>query len=149
MDVKETLSQLVRRRVKELGITNAELARRAGLSRSYIGNIVNETAPTKSGQYHLSPESLSKVAKALDVTQTEILASLDYLSNEVDRTYIDVAPEVRVSVLKKDVTPEDSEEFRQAFQVAYRIALQRIDDKRAKEQAGSDLKKDETPTEEP
>lgn len=134
VDVKETLSQLVRRRARELDLTNAELARRAGLSRSYIGNIMNETAPTKSGQYNLSPESVERLAKALDISQTEILSSLDYLSNETERTYIDVNPDVRVSVLKTDIDSDDADEFQRAFQVAYQIALQRIKDKRERKQ---------------
>jgi transcriptional regulator with XRE-family HTH domain len=143
VDVKETLSQLVRRRSAELNLTKAEIARRTGLSRSYIGNIMNETAPTKSGQYNLSPNAVDKLAKVLEIQQTEILESLDYLSNHVDRTYIDVSPDVRVSVLKTDLSSEDADEIRSAFQVAYQVALQRIE-----EQKKTRVVNDEPPTDE-
>jgi transcriptional regulator with XRE-family HTH domain len=146
VDVKETLSQLMRRRAAELGLSNAEIARRAGLSRSYIGNIINETAPTKSGQYNLSPEVVDKLSKVLEVPQTDILESIDYLSDHSDRTYIDVSPDVRVSVLKKELSPEDADEIRSAFQVAYQIAVQRIEEQKKKGEQGII---NETPTEEP
>jgi transcriptional regulator with XRE-family HTH domain len=138
VDVKETLSQLIRRRAKELKLTNAELARRAGLSRSYIGNIINQTAPTKSGQYVLSPDAVDRLAKALEINQTDILETMDYLSDLSERTYIDVSPDVRISVLKKELSPDDADEIRSAFQIAYQIALQRIEDKRNKAETPTD-----------
>lgn len=81
MNVREKLSELVGRRIRELGINNAELARRSGLTRGYIGNIVNDTAPTQSGNYNLSPDSVGKLAKALEISEAEILAAMKYLSD--------------------------------------------------------------------
>lgn len=147
VDVKETLSQLVRRRARELNLRNAELARRAGLSRGYIGNIINETAPTRSGKYRISPEVVERLAKAIEVSQTEILEVMDYLSDFTDRTDIDVSPDVRVSVLKKELSPDEVDEIRGAFQVAYQIALQRIADQKKREQEQENLS-NETPIEE-
>lgn len=83
VNVKEKLSELVGRRIRELSTTNAEVARQTGLSRGYIGNIVNETAPTQSGQYNLSPETVGKLAKVLQISESEILQAMDYLSSEV------------------------------------------------------------------
>ena len=81
VNVKEKLSELVRRRINELGLTNAELARRVNLSRGYIGNIVNETAPTQSGQYNLSPETVKSLAKELKISENEILSAMNYLAD--------------------------------------------------------------------
>lgn len=74
----ETLSQLLKRRLKELNLTNSQFATLAGLSRSYIGNMINETAPTKSGQYNPEPETVGKIARAAQVSEIEILATLGY-----------------------------------------------------------------------
>ena len=78
VNVKENLSQLVGRRIKELGITKSELARRTGLSRAYIGNIVNQSAPTQSGQYDPSPEVIAKFVIHLQVSEDEMLTALGY-----------------------------------------------------------------------
>jgi transcriptional regulator with XRE-family HTH domain len=145
VDVKESLSQLVRRRAKELNLRNADIARRAGLSRGCIGNIVNETAPTRTGKYRISPEAVEKLAKALEISQTAILEAMDYLSDFTDRTDIDVSPDVRVSVLKKELSPDEVDEIRNAFQVAYQIALQRIAEQKKRENLTTT---NETPIEE-
>lgn len=80
-NVKENLSQLVQRRIKELGISKAEIARRTGLSRTYITDIANSTGNTQSGQYNLTPETVAKFSKALEITEAEILEAMSYLKN--------------------------------------------------------------------
>lgn len=82
VNVKEKLSELVSRRIRELGLKNAEVARRTGLSRSYIGNMANGTAPTQSGEYEPSPEVIEKLSTALEISQNEILEAMNYLTNE-------------------------------------------------------------------
>ena len=82
----ESLSQLVRRRMGELGINNAELARRAKKTRGYIGNVINETAPTKSGQYRLLPETVTDLAKALEIPESDIVNALGYDTEETVNT---------------------------------------------------------------
>lgn len=74
----EKLSELLSRRLKELKLSNADLARLTGLSRSYIGNMVNETAPTQSGQYQPSPDVVAKLSQHLKVTEAEILNSVGF-----------------------------------------------------------------------
>lgn len=98
-DVRENLSELVRRRIKELNTSKAAIARAVGVSRSYIGNIANGTAPTQSGQYNLSPETVGKLAKVLEVSESEILSAMDYLSENV-RQYPQT-PEELTEALKK------------------------------------------------
>lgn len=84
VNVQEKLSELVGRRIRELGLKNADIARLSGLSRSYIGNIVNETAPTQSGQYNLSPKSVSALAKALQISEIEIVNAMGYVKSSSD-----------------------------------------------------------------
>lgn len=80
--LRESLSELVRRRARELGLSNADIAARAGLTRGYIGNIINETAPTKSGQYVPNPDTVHALSGALKVTQRDILRSVGYLTED-------------------------------------------------------------------
>jgi transcriptional regulator with XRE-family HTH domain len=80
--VSENLSALVQRRLKELKISKAELARKTGLSRTYITDIANATGNTQSGQYRPSPETLEKLAKHLEVSSEEILNSIGYETSD-------------------------------------------------------------------
>ena len=80
-DMPEKLSELITRRIGELNISNAELARRTGLSRGYIGNIVNETAPTQTGQYDLSKGTIRVLARELKITEAEILSAMGYMTS--------------------------------------------------------------------
>lgn len=79
-NVKENLSQLVQRRLKELGASKAEIARQTGLSRTYITDIANNTGNTQSGQYNLTPGTVGKLSKALVVSESEILEAMSYLT---------------------------------------------------------------------
>lgn len=106
---REDLSTLVQRRIRELGISNAEVARRSKLSRSYIGNIVNKTAPTQSGQYNLSPDAVGRLATAIEVSETEILTSMKYLSGE---TFADtLARNAKIKHLLGTIPEENQEAF--------------------------------------
>jgi transcriptional regulator with XRE-family HTH domain len=80
-NVKESLSQLIQRRVRELNISKAEAARRCGITRSYFGNMANQTAPTESGQYEPSPEVVAGLSKGLEVSEIEILDSIGYIGH--------------------------------------------------------------------
>jgi predicted RNA polymerase sigma factor len=71
---------------------------------------------------------------------------MDYLSDFTERTDIDVSPDIRVSVLKKELSTDEVDEIRNAFQVAYQIALQRIAEQKKRER--ETLTTHETPTEE-
>jgi len=74
MDLKskkkqETLGELISGRLLELGWSNAELARRAGFSTTYIGNLARDVAPgTKTGKpKRLPDDTVERVAVALNI----------------------------------------------------------------------------------
>lgn len=81
VNVKEKLSDLVSRRLRELDLKKADLAKLTGLSRSYIGNMANGTAPTESGQYEPSPDAVEALAKYLQISEDEILNAIGYANN--------------------------------------------------------------------
>ena len=81
--MKDNLSKLVSRRINELGTTKAAIAKKAGLSRTYITDIANGTANTQSGQYRPKPEIVSALAKALELSESEILTAIGYSMDDM------------------------------------------------------------------
>lgn len=62
----ENFSDWLRNQLKNQGISNAELARRVGVSPTHIGNLVRNHSPNKkSGEAGASVELIDKIAKAL------------------------------------------------------------------------------------
>lgn len=90
-NVGNKLSELIGDRIRELGLKKSDVARMAGISRQYLGNIVNETAATQSGQYRLSPETTAGLAKALRLPEADILSAMNYLQSPILRTPNNVA----------------------------------------------------------
>lgn len=81
--MSEKLGDLIQRRMKEVGIKNkSELARRLGKSAAYVGDLINDTAKTKSGTYTPSQEVVTKLSEVLEISEAEILAALNYLSEK-------------------------------------------------------------------
>jgi transcriptional regulator with XRE-family HTH domain len=72
-DIKERFGHAVRKRRQELGISQEELAARAELHRTYIGDI-------ERGARNLSLENIEKLAKALEVSISTLFA--DYSIEE-------------------------------------------------------------------
>lgn len=87
--MSETLGDLIRRRMKETGIkNNAELARRLGLSASYVGDLINDVGKTKAGKYIPSPAIVSNLAKHLHIAESDILATIGYDVGKFERVEI-------------------------------------------------------------
>ena len=82
--MQETLGQLIQRRLTELKMSKAELARRIGKSPAYVGDLANDTAKTKSGTYVPSAEVVDALAYHLQISREEILVVLDYLPQTSD-----------------------------------------------------------------
>lgn len=76
--VNESLGQLIQRRLRELDISKADVAKKVGVSRAYIGALANGTAKTQSGFYRPKPEIVSKLAEALHIAENDILDALGY-----------------------------------------------------------------------
>jgi transcriptional regulator with XRE-family HTH domain len=66
-DIKERFGHAVRKRRQELSISQEELADRAELHRTYIGDI-------ERGARNLSLENIEKLAKALEVSISVLFA---------------------------------------------------------------------------
>lgn len=74
----ETPSELISRRLAELGMSKSDLAKAVGVSRAYIGMLANATAKSRVGFHRPKPEILAKLASALQVSESELLASMGY-----------------------------------------------------------------------
>jgi transcriptional regulator with XRE-family HTH domain len=71
-DILATLAENVKYYRSRLEITQEELARRAGLNRSYLAGI-------ESGRRNISARTLEKLASALGVAAADLLEPLDTL----------------------------------------------------------------------
>lgn len=104
--VKENLSSLIQRRIKELNTSKAEVARKTGLSRTYITDLANGTGNTQSGQYNLSPETVGKLSKALEISEAEILSAMNYLTS---KETVDI-PKPIIEALAREGTLSEADE---------------------------------------
>lgn len=74
-----TFGELLRRRIKELDISNAEVARRTSLSPTYIGNLVRDHSPnTKKGKGRPSEDAVEVIAKAVEIPLAEARIAAGY-----------------------------------------------------------------------
>lgn len=60
-DIQRTFGHNVRKIRESLGLTQAELAHKAGLNRSYLGGV-------ERGQRRICMENIARLAQALNVT---------------------------------------------------------------------------------
>lgn len=75
-----TLGELISRRLADLDMSKADLARCTDLSAAYIGNLANDAATSsREGKHSPSLETIEKLAKCLRVSKMEILVALGYL----------------------------------------------------------------------
>lgn len=132
----ETLSQLISRRLNDLGLNKAELARRLGMSRAYITSLANGNATTRSGQHRPSSDVIAGLAKHLRVSEARILSAIGDLPFEKlsDPTKagglsIPINSEIQLILQRRDIRPEDQEEYERAVATAIAIAEQRIAEK--------------------
>ncbi|MCA9801539.1 MAG: response regulator [Cyanobacteria bacterium HKST-UBA02] len=69
------LSKTIRKRREELGLSQTELAERAGLHRTYICNI-------ERGTQNLSLESLNNIARSLDIPVARLIGEAEEAAEE-------------------------------------------------------------------
>lgn len=135
-EMQETLGELIRRRMNEVGIkNNSELARLIGRSDAYVGDLINDRGKTKSGKYQPRTQTISKLSHVLRIPESEILNALGFSATE-DAVVIDVSEDVKLNLLDgQDYNEEERAVFGNDVGVAVEIAKRRIEEKR-KEKAG-------------
>jgi transcriptional regulator with XRE-family HTH domain len=72
----EALADVLEKRRQEVGISQEELAKRAGISRTYLSDI-------ERGLRNISVNTLTRLSRALDVTASTLLARAEVASVKV------------------------------------------------------------------
>src|SRR5205823_8881851 len=91
-DIKSQFGTAVRTRRKKLGISQEELAGRAGLHRTYVSDI-------ERGARNLSLESIDKLAKALGIPVSTLFSRLNDPPQSRSGTLSPVATDDLVDIL--------------------------------------------------
>lgn len=99
--MEETLGSLISKRLKELDLSKAALAKKVGVSRAYITDLANESAKNQKGKYAPTIEVIQKLSKHLNLTEERLLKALGYnvkiypdKINELINEFEDVPEEV-------------------------------------------------------
>src|SRR5467141_4229203 len=92
IDIKNQFGTAVRSRRKRMGISQKELAGRAGLHRTYVSDI-------ERGARNLSLESIDKLAKALEIPVSTFFSRLSELPQTRSGTFSPVATDELVDIL--------------------------------------------------
>ncbi|HDR06666.1 MAG TPA: XRE family transcriptional regulator [Candidatus Coatesbacteria bacterium] len=78
MNYKEALGVTIRRYRQRLGLSQEELARRAGLHRTYIGSI-------ERGERNITLVNIIRLAQGLEVDSVRLFEEMKALKEKVDR----------------------------------------------------------------
>ena len=79
LDIKQRFGKAVRRRRRELDLSQEELAERADLHRTYLSDI-------ERGEGNPSLENIEKLAKALNIKVSDLFISYDVEEESNDQT---------------------------------------------------------------
>ncbi len=69
---KESFGAFITEKREQLGISKAELARRIGMTRAYVGFIEDDSQPPSMGVPNVSAKNLSALARELNVSEPEM-----------------------------------------------------------------------------
>lgn len=114
IDIKKELGTLVRRRRKQLGLSQEALAERADLHRTYVTDI-------ERGSRNISIESISKLATALDVSIGALFSTNDQLETPGSSHPHHTAPNGNtksIGILLVEDDPKDVELTLEGFRAA-------------------------------
>lgn len=140
----ENLSQLISRRLSEVGMSKSELAKRIGKSRAYVTDLANGTASTQSGQYRPKPEVLAALAKHLQVPEVDVLNAAGYNAGTVRTSKPSTLPEllealdnlgieIEWATIKNNFdgyTPDDFEELKEQIAANAGVKIRRVINKK-------------------
>jgi len=97
-----TFGEWLRTRINDLGLSNAEVARRAGVSATYIGNLIRDYSPnTKTGRVQPSAEVVRNIGAAVGAAPADALIAAGYLPPAASMEILDG---VRISFDEKKFT---------------------------------------------
>jgi transcriptional regulator with XRE-family HTH domain len=94
-DIKKDFGATVRRQRRRLGLSQEALAERAGLHRTYLTEV-------ESGVRNVSLESISKLARALNVPVGALFPASDPNSSESDQCPAEMESDYTTSTEKGD-----------------------------------------------
>lgn len=85
-----SFGEWLRKNIEDRGLSNREVARRADVSATYIGNLVRDFSQnTRSGKVKPSEDVVERIAFALDADLNEARTAAGYSSNGPDSGLFD------------------------------------------------------------
>ena len=132
-----TFGEWLRAEITKAGVSNAEVARRAKISPTYVGNLMRDFSQnaTKKGS-RPSEKVVAAIAKALNADLNDALRAAGYLERESDNSFfieVDNA-KVRISLHGgHKLTDEEREDFITHFKIAFETAKRINAEKRVRE----------------
>jgi len=115
----------VRDHRKRLGLYQSDLAKRAGVSTSYISTIERGQRHSITGaELRPEPQKVTAIAKALGQSADEALLLTGYAPKTETPTF-NLAESARLALLDQNLTPEEQAEIVEEMAIAYEIVMAR------------------------
>lgn len=121
--MEKTLGELIQEALKEHGWSNAELARRADFSPTYIGNLIRDYSPgTKTGKPTRLPEAtVDRIADALKRPRDLFRRAAKLLPEKSHADTVEEALDANSFFERKGVSPQDRATIRPLLETADRM----------------------------
>lgn len=117
-----TFGEWLRQKIIEMNVSNAEVARRAKVSPTYIGNLVRDYSPnTKNGKVKPSLDVVDAIAKAVGSSVNEARLAAGYASDSSTDDF-EVFDGITIS-FQDSVSPEKQKELLDAMRLVARGAF--------------------------
>lgn len=130
-----TFGQWVRLKREEKGLTQMDVARRAGVSMSYISTIERGERHRITGAPSApSRDIIINIAKALGADEAEALMRAGYTPEDPKAIDIMQRDDIRIALFTGSIPPEELDEFRRAIEIAVRVAEEKIREKKEKDE---------------
>lgn len=103
-----TLGDIIRDRLNHHGLSQTELARRVGVSTTYIGNLMRDISPSsKSGKARPKIEVVDRIATQLQVSITEARLAAGYAPPQAEASHSPLSFEIeKLSLYYRDIPRE-------------------------------------------